>query len=81
MFFFPINPHLSLCEDTTQCEDHWLQLELEYGPLDSNVADVVIRHREPITAWKSNDYELIRLDKESTKRLIDALIVLYGRMP
>lgn len=79
MFNFVINPRLSLCEDDTQCEDHWLRVWLEDTGAPSG--DIVIEHQEPITPWKSNQYELLRLDKESTKRLIDALIVLYGRMP
>jgi hypothetical protein len=80
MLSFDINKHHDLCEDD-QCEHNQLRIWIEYDTVNSEIADIVIEHQEPLTPWKYNNNELIRLDKESTLKLIDTLLVLYARMP
>lgn len=68
-----INKGWALCEDE-QCETHQLHLWLDKGPY------VVVEYQEPLTPWKYNFYEVLRLDKQSVENLIDGLQAIYEQM-
>lgn len=70
--YFPINVNTLLCDDT-HCVGETLQARIENN-------EVVLNHDYPLTPWKSNNEDILWLDKESALTLADALIELANTL-